>query len=98
MSAIVFCVVEATSRRALPTRTVSHRNNGIRQSDRSVSGTDRNSIATSVEMMTTTLDRIDDAVSVTTVCTPPTSFERRDWISPVRVEVKNRNGMFCRCV
>ena len=41
-------------------------------------------------MITTTLDRTDDAVSVTTVCTPPTSLARRDWISPVRVDVKNR--------
>ena len=41
-------------------------------------------------MITTTLDRTDDAVSVTTVETPPTSLESRDWISPVRVDVKNR--------
>jgi len=97
MSAIVFCVVLATSRRARPTFTVNHRKNGMRHSDRSVSGTDSASIAINVEMITTTLDRIEDAVSVTTVCTPPTSFERRDWISPVRVEVKNRNGMCWRC-
>jgi hypothetical protein len=38
-------------------------------------------------------DRMLEAVSVSTACTPPTSFERRDWISPVRVEVKNRSGM-----
>ena len=66
MSASVFWVVAATSRRARPTLTVSHRNNGIRHSDSSVSCTDRISIATNVEMITTTLDRIDDAVSVTT--------------------------------
>ena len=48
-------------------------------------------------MMVTTLDSTFDAVSVTTDCTPPTSFDSRDWISPVRVVVKNRSGMFCRC-
>ena len=85
MSAIVFCVVVATARRARPTFTVSHRKNGIRHNDSKVNGTDRKSIAINVEMITTMLDRIDDAVSVTTVCTPPTSFDRRDWISPVLV-------------
>ena len=33
------------------------------------------------------------AVSVTTDWTPPTSLERRLWISPVRVSVKKRSGM-----
>ena len=54
-------------------------------------------MATSVLMMVTTFDRMLDAVSVTTDCTPPTSFASRDWISPVRVPVKNRSGMCCRC-
>ena len=36
---------------------------------------------------------IDDAVSVTTAWTPPTSFASRLWISPVRVAVKNRSGI-----
>jgi len=42
-------------------------------------------------------DRIEDAVSVTTVCTPATSFCSRDWISPVRVEVKKRSDIACKC-
>ena len=50
-------------------------------------------IATIVESATATLDVMDDAVSVTTACTPPTSFARRLWISPVRVAVKNRSGI-----
>ncbi len=37
------------------------------------------------------------AVSVTTAWIPPTSFERRLWISPVRVSVKNRRGIRWRC-
>ena len=44
-----------------------------------------------------TLDVIDAAVSVTTAWTPPTSLASRLWISPVRVAVKNRSGMRCRC-
>ena len=49
---------------------------------------DRMSIATSVERRMTTLDRMLEAVSVMTACTPPTSLEMRDWISPVLVLVK----------
>ena len=49
-------------------------------------------VLTTVDTLETTLV----AVSVTTPCTPPTSFERRDWISPVRVEVKKRIDMLCK--
>jgi hypothetical protein len=45
----------------------------------------------------TTLAKIDDAVDVTTVCTPPTSLASRDWISQVRVAVKNRSDIRWRC-
>ena len=41
---------------------------------------------------------IEAAVSVTTDWTPPTSFERRLWISPVRVSLKNRSGIRWRCM
>ena len=37
------------------------------------------------------------AVSVTTAWMPPTSLDRRLWISPVRVSVKNRSGIRWRC-
>ena len=50
-------------------------------------------MATRLLTTVTTLERIDDAVLVTTVCTPPTSLASRDWISPVRVPVKNDNGI-----
>ena len=40
----------------------------------------------------------DAAVSVTTDCTPFTSLPMRLWISPVRVSVKKRSGIHCRCV
>ena len=36
----------------------------------------------------TVFESTDEAVFVTTFCTPPTSFCRRDWSSPVRVRVK----------
>ena len=41
--------------------------------------------------------RIVEAVSVTTVWIPATSFWSRDWISPVRVEVKKRSDIAWRC-
>ena len=81
-SASVFCVFVATSRRALPTFTVSHTNSGVMKSDRTVSCQERINMAMSELMITTTFDRMLEAVSVTTLCTPPTSFARRDWISP----------------
>jgi hypothetical protein len=55
------------------------------------------SIAMTVLVRMTMLARIEEAVSLTTDCTPPTSFASRDWISPVRVEVKKRRDMRCRC-
>ena len=87
----------ATSRRALPTLTVSHRNNGISRSERIVSGTKITIIAMIVLMIVTTLESTVDAVSVTTDWTPPTSLASLDWISPVRVVVKNRSGIAWRC-
>ena len=53
-------------------------------------------MATRLLATVTTLARMEDAVLVTTVCTPPTSLASRDWISPVRVAVKKDNGMDCR--
>ncbi len=44
------------------------------------------------------LESSDAAVSVTTDCTPFTSLPMRLWISPVRVSVKKRSGIHCRCV
>jgi hypothetical protein len=95
-SASDFCVLRATSLRALPTFVVSQMKNGIMNSDSTVSCHDSNSMATRVEIRMTTLDRMLEAVSVITDCTPPTSLEIRDWISPVRAVVKNRSGMCCR--
>ncbi len=97
ISAIDSWVTAATARRCFPTRAVKKTNTGVIASDRTVSCHDRINIAISVLMMITTFDRMLDAVSVTTLWTPPTSFWSRDWISPVRVLVKNRSGMCWRC-
>ena len=58
-----------------------------------VSRQSRRTIATIVLRATATLAVTELAVSVTTAWTPPTSFARRLWISPVRVAVKNRSGI-----
>jgi len=44
----------------------------------------------------TVFESTEEAVFVTTFCTPPTSFCRRDWSSPVRVAVKKRSDIDCR--
>ena len=66
-------------------------------SDSSVSCQERMAIATSVDATMTMFAKIEEAVLVTTVWMPPTSFAIRDWISPVRVPVKNRSDMRWRC-
>ena len=43
-----------------------------------------------------TLETIDVAVVVTTLCTPPMSFAMRDCTSPVRVRVKKASDSRCR--
>lgn len=79
-----------------PTRPVSQTNSGSMTSDSSVSCQLSTNIAISVEIrMTLLLSRVL-AVSVMTVCRPPTSFWSRLWISPVRVPVKNRSDRLCR--
>ncbi len=96
ISARRFCVSLLTNRRTLPTRAVSTRKNGSIPSDSRVRRQSMNTIATIVLRATATLEVTELAVSVTTRWTPPTSFDRRLWISPVRVAVKNRSGIRCR--
>ena len=92
-SAIVFCVWVWISRRTLPTLVVSQMKRGTRPSDRIVSAGDSTHIAITVVSNMAKLLTILVKVSVTTVCTPPTSLERRAWISPVRVSVKNLSAI-----
>ena len=50
------------------------------------------------ELSTVTMfESTDEAVFVTTFWTPPTSFCSRDCSSPVRVSVKKRSDIDCRC-
>ena len=48
----------------------------------------RTNIANTLATTVVTLDTIDVAVEVTTLCTPPMSLAMRLWTSPVRVRVK----------
>jgi hypothetical protein len=82
-----------TSRRTLPTFRLITRKTGRIASDSTVSLQSRITITTTVEITVATLDSTLEAVSVSTACTPPTSLDNRDWISPVRVEVKKRRDM-----
>ena len=50
-----------------------------------------------VAITVVTLEAIEVAVVVTTVCTPPMSLAIRDCTSPVRVRVKNASESRCRC-
>jgi len=68
-------------------------NSGVMNSDSTVSCQEMMTMAISVLMRITTFDRTPEAVWVTTSSTPPTSFDSRDWISPVLVLVKNRSDI-----
>ena len=96
-SASDFWVSVATSRRTLPTRNVRYRKNGISPSESKASRQSSRNIAMIVLIAMARLLVIELAVSVTTDCTPPTSFASRLWISPVLVSVKKRSGMLWRC-
>src|SRR5918998_5409836 len=86
-----------TSRRMAPTLRLKMRKKGRMPRESTVSCQLRMNMAPIVEIAIVMLDKTLDAVSVRTDWTPPTSFDRRDWISPVRVEVKKRSDICCRC-
>ena len=96
MSASVSCVVFAILRRSLPTRRVSNTKNGMSANAKSASFQFRASMPTIVAATVVTFEAIDVAVFVTTLWTPPMSFEIRDCTSPVRVRVKNASESRCR--
>ena len=52
-------------------------------------------IATNAAMTVTVLPTTDETVLERTFATPPTSFASRDWITPVRVRVKNPSSISC---
>ncbi len=96
MSARVSCVVLAILRRSLPTRRVSRAKSGISANANRASFQLRKSMPTIVATTVVTFDAIEVAVFVTTLCTPPMSFEMRDCTSPVRVRVKKASERRCR--
>ena len=97
MSASVSCVVFAISRRSFPTRRVSSAKIGISANANSASCQLSTSMPTIVAATVVTFDAIEVAVLVTTLCTPPMSFEIRDCTSPVRVRVKKASDRRWRC-
>ncbi len=96
MSASVSWVVLAILRRSFPTRRVSRTKTGISANANSASCQLSRIMPTIVAATVVTLETIDVAVFVTTLCTPPMSFEIRDCTSPVRVRVKNASDSRCR--
>jgi hypothetical protein len=97
MSAIAPWRTEAIRLRWLPTRRASSTNSGVRPSENSARRQSSRNIAVTLAITVVTLETIEVAVEVTTVCTPPMSLAIRDWISPVRVFVKKASESRCRC-
>ncbi len=96
MSAIAPCFVAVIALRLAPTRRDRNTKNGSTASENSASRQSSRNIATTLATTVVTLETIEVAVVVTTVCTPPMSLAMRDWISPVRVRVKNASESRCR--
>ena len=96
MSAIVRWRVVVIRLRCSPTRRVSSTNSGSSTSAKTARRQSSRNMATTVASTVVTLETIEVAVEVTTVCTPPMSLAMRDCTSPVRVRVKNASDMRCR--
>ena len=96
MSAIAPCLTVVILRRWSPTRRASSTKNGSRASENSARRQSSSTMATTLATTVVTLETIEAAVEVTTFCTPPMSLAMRDWISPVRVRVKNASESRCR--
>ena len=84
---------DVTARRFFPTNLVSTKKKGTVATATMVNCQDSINIATSVLRNITVLERVSVRVLVTTDWMPPTSLEILDWISPVRVLVKNPRDM-----
>ncbi len=98
MSASVSCVVVAMRRRSSPTRRVNRTKIGTSANEKSESFQESKIMPIAVASTVVTLETIEVAVLVRTLCTPPMSFEIRDCTSPVRVRVKNASDSRCRCL
>ena len=89
MSASVSCVDVAIFRRSSPTRRVRSTNTGTSANAKTDSSHESAIIPIIDAITVVAFETIDVAVLVTTLWTPPMSFEMRDCTSPVRVRVKN---------
>ena len=97
ISAMDFWVRDVISLRLCPTHWARKKYRGTVATATRVSCHDRYTIAPRVLARMAMLAMVSLRVVVTTCWMPPTSFDTRDWISPVRVLVKNRSDMPCRC-
>ena len=92
------CVLPAMRARTWPTRRCAITMNGSSTSAMTVSCQLSSSIATNAEITVTVLPSTLETVLVSTLATPPTSFCRRDWMTPVFVRVKKLSSIDCRWV
>ena len=91
------CVRSSNRRWMFPTMRVGMTKSGSAASEKTVRRQSRNAIST---IVVATIIRFENTVVkllVTASWMPPTSLLSRERISPLRVEVKNRNDIFCRC-
>ncbi len=91
------CVCAAMRARTWPTRRCAMTRSGRSTTATRVICQLNRSIATTAAITVTVLPRTDEIVLFSTLATPPTSFCRRDWITPVFVRVKNASSICCRC-
>ena len=91
-------VLPAMRARTCPTRRCAMTMNGSSTSAMIVSCQLRISMATKAAITVTVLPSTLETVFVRTLATPPTSFWRRDWMTPVFVRVKKLSSIDCRCV
>ena len=87
-----------SSRRMEATLRVSSTAGGITSSEISDSCQDSATMAATVATAVVRFVAMLVAVEVTTACMPPMSLVMRDWISPLRVRVKNPTDWRCRWV
>src|SRR4051812_1700845 len=97
MSAIADCRVADSSRRRSPTLRYTQTKIGSTAKLNSARRQSSANMAIVTAITVVTLDVMEVAVEVTTVCTPPMSLAMRDWTSPVLVRVKNARLSRWRC-
>ena len=87
----------SSARWALPTLRAGITNSGRKAIDHSASRASKLSITTSVLPTMITFSTTEPKVSETADCTPETSLDTRDSVSPVRLAVNQRSDMADKC-